>query len=80
MHRYTGNDLKNPSCWDKSVWAPSVSLPENTCHLLTLMPLTQDDSFACAVTLDGWADRPKCFRFLERALITSLALSVPYCI
>jgi len=44
---YTGNDLKNPSCWDKSVWAPS------------------DDSFACAVTLEGWANRPKCFKFLE---------------
>ncbi|PCH41263.1 hypothetical protein WOLCODRAFT_131799 [Wolfiporia cocos MD-104 SS10] len=24
-----------------------------------------DESFACALTLDGWADRPKCFKFLE---------------
>ncbi|KAF8492106.1 hypothetical protein JB92DRAFT_2819135 [Gautieria morchelliformis] len=44
---YTGKDLKNPSCWKKSVWAPS------------------DDSFACALTLEGWINRPKCFQFLE---------------
>jgi len=24
-----------------------------------------DDSFACALTLDGWTTRPKCFKFLE---------------
>ncbi|KXN83718.1 hypothetical protein AN958_00860 [Leucoagaricus sp. SymC.cos] len=24
-----------------------------------------DESFACALTLKGWADRPKCFEFLE---------------
>lgn len=23
--RYTGNDLKNPSCWSNSVWTPTVS-------------------------------------------------------
>jgi len=44
---YTGNDLKNPSCWETSVWTPT------------------DDSFACALTLDGWTTRPKCFSFLE---------------
>ena len=26
----------------------------------------QDDSFACALTLEGWINRPKCFQFLER--------------
>jgi hypothetical protein len=24
LSRYTGKDLKNPSCWEKSIWAPSV--------------------------------------------------------
>jgi len=24
-----------------------------------------DESFACALTLEGWTDRPKCFKFLE---------------
>ncbi|GBE79566.1 predicted protein [Sparassis crispa] len=24
-----------------------------------------DDSFACALTLEGWTDRPACFKFLE---------------
>lgn len=24
-----------------------------------------DESFACALTLDGWTTRPKCFKFLE---------------
>ncbi|KAH9940580.1 hypothetical protein B0H21DRAFT_577374 [Amylocystis lapponica] len=24
-----------------------------------------DESFACALTLDGWTDRPKCFKFIE---------------
>ncbi|OCB87538.1 hypothetical protein A7U60_g5443 [Sanghuangporus baumii] len=24
-----------------------------------------DDSFACALTLDGWLSQPKCFKFLE---------------
>ncbi|KAF8592774.1 hypothetical protein K439DRAFT_1643769 [Ramaria rubella] len=44
---YTGKDLKNPSCWNKAIWAPS------------------DESFACALTLEGWINRPKCFQFLE---------------
>lgn len=44
---YTGHDLENPSCWDKSVWTPT------------------DDSHICAVTLNGWTDKPKCFDFLE---------------
>jgi hypothetical protein len=26
----------------------------------------QDASFACALTLNGWTSRPKCFQFLER--------------
>ncbi|KAF9263505.1 hypothetical protein L218DRAFT_835465, partial [Marasmius fiardii PR-910] len=44
---YTGEDLKNPSCWLQSVWAPT------------------DKSFVCAVTLEGWTDKPQCFKFLE---------------
>lgn len=27
--------------------------------------LAQDASFACALTLDGWTTKPKCFKFLE---------------
>ncbi|KIM46289.1 hypothetical protein M413DRAFT_64723 [Hebeloma cylindrosporum] len=44
---YTGQDLKNPSCWANGKWAPT------------------DASFACALTMDGWSSRPKCFKFLE---------------
>ncbi|KAG8895262.1 hypothetical protein FRC00_007688 [Tulasnella sp. 408] len=44
---YTGQDLKNPSCWPQSKWAPT------------------DESFACAVTLEGWDSKPDCFKFLE---------------
>ncbi|KAF7776244.1 hypothetical protein Agabi119p4_4637 [Agaricus bisporus var. burnettii] len=44
---YTGDDLKNPSCWQNTKWAPT------------------DGSFACALTLEGWLGRPKCFTFLE---------------
>ncbi|KAF8312259.1 hypothetical protein DL93DRAFT_2149493 [Clavulina sp. PMI_390] len=44
---YSGNDLKNPSCWSDSVWTPT------------------DESFICALTLEGWTNRPKCFSFLE---------------
>lgn len=44
---YTGQDLKNPSCWPHSKWAPT------------------DESFACAVTLEGWDSKPDCFKFLE---------------
>lgn len=29
--------------------------------------MVQDASFACALTLDGWTTKPKCFKFLERA-------------
>jgi len=47
---YTGHDLENPSCWNKSVWTPT------------------DESHACAVTLDGWSDKPKCLEFLELCL------------
>ncbi|KAG8912035.1 hypothetical protein FRC01_005335 [Tulasnella sp. 417] len=44
---YTGQDLKNPSCWPQSKWAPT------------------DESFACALTLEGWDSKPDCFKFLE---------------
>ncbi|KDR83851.1 hypothetical protein GALMADRAFT_236271 [Galerina marginata CBS 339.88] len=44
---YTGQDLKNPSCWADGNWAPT------------------DQSFACALTMEGWTTRPKCFKFLE---------------
>ncbi|CDO68711.1 Distantly related to plant expansins [Trametes cinnabarina] len=47
IHRYTGHDLLNPSCWDNTDWHPT------------------DASFAAALTLDGWATKPKCFKFLE---------------
>ncbi|KAI0321824.1 hypothetical protein OF83DRAFT_1168098 [Amylostereum chailletii] len=45
--KYTGHDLKNPSCWTDTEWAPT------------------DDSFACALTLDGWKTKPECFKFIE---------------
>ncbi|THV08657.1 hypothetical protein K435DRAFT_772096 [Dendrothele bispora CBS 962.96] len=44
---YTGQDLKNPSCWSNIDWAPT------------------DDSFVCALTLEGWKNKPDCFKFLE---------------
>ncbi|EEB89902.1 hypothetical protein MPER_11955, partial [Moniliophthora perniciosa FA553] len=44
---YTGNDLRNPSCWSDSVWTPT------------------DESFICALTLEGWISKPECFKFLE---------------
>ncbi|KAJ7667923.1 expansin family protein [Mycena polygramma] len=44
---YTGHDLKNPSCWSNTNWAPT------------------DESFVCALTLQGWLNKPQCFSFLE---------------
>ncbi|KAF8665568.1 hypothetical protein AX16_000027 [Volvariella volvacea WC 439] len=60
---YTGHDLLNPSCWPKTEWAPTVYLDPAPTPLV-LSP-QQDESFVCALTLEGWYDRPKCFEFVE---------------
>ena len=79
--RYTGHDLLNPSCWANGDWAPTVRLPPSTdrcsvsssatqsdplSHTLSSTAPKQDQSFACALTMEGWEDRPACFKFLER--------------
>ncbi|TBU36958.1 hypothetical protein BD309DRAFT_1084937 [Dichomitus squalens] len=66
---YTGHDLDNPSCWANPNWAPTVMLCSVSHRALKLNPLrvpvAQDKSFAAALTLVGWATKPKCFKFLE---------------
>lgn len=69
---YTGHDLLNPSCWSKTAWTPTVRLIPRF-----LMPAfadlrDQDESMVSAVTLEGWKNRPQCFKFVERTSSSSL--------
>jgi len=42
---------------------------------ITYVLRCQDESFACALTMEGWTNRPKCFKFLECQLPLSTLLS-----
>ncbi|KAG7097070.1 hypothetical protein E1B28_004457 [Marasmius oreades] len=45
-------------------WYTGNDLQNPSCWLNTVWTPT-DESFVCAVTLEGWTDRPQCFKFLE---------------
>jgi hypothetical protein len=32
---------------------------------------------ACALTMEGWTDRPQCFKFLERSFTPPFSSCVP---
>jgi hypothetical protein len=64
---YTGHDLENPSCWANTNWAPTVCNSTITRVPCRLLREQQDESFACALTMEGWEEKPACFKFLERA-------------
>lgn len=65
--RYTGHDLLNPSCWTETNWAPTVlytsASPDSVAHSQVHV---KDKSYVAALTLDGWSEKPKCFKFIER--------------
>ena len=66
---YTGHDLENPSCWPNPKWAPTVRMGPADANV-TLLNCHKDASMACALTLEGWTTKPKCFKFLERTCFT----------
>lgn len=68
---YTGNDLKNPSCWPKINWAPSVRW-----YWLTHLELILTDcSFRTSPSLP-----PSHLRAGWRSLLASASLSVRHCL
>lgn len=72
---YTGHDLLNPSCWPNTKWAPTVS--DLTFVMICSSQLNlQDESFACALTLEGWTNRPDCLKFLECTWAASRTLGM----
>ncbi|KAJ7047470.1 hypothetical protein C8F04DRAFT_9245 [Mycena alexandri] len=62
---YTGHDLLNPSCWANTPWAPTVFFTVLHPIFFLLRAFIKDESFVCALTLQGWDEKPKCFKFLE---------------
>lgn len=62
---YTGHDLENPSCWSTTTWTPTVRFKSPSFVFMTHL-CDQDESMVSAVTLEGWKNRPQCFKFVER--------------
>jgi len=48
----------------KLTWYSGQGLLDPSCWAQAVWQPT-DDSYVCAITLDGWTNKPKCFDFLE---------------